>query len=401
MTAHPLDAAALFARKLYYTFNAAHVPLPHSYPFYAHDERTALRFYGVGPWLVIPLGLVGLIAAAPPARRREYVIWASFVPAYASAVALFFVAERYRLPLLLPLCAASGAAIDAAARALEARRWTGLVAGAGAVAVLAIASNWRLGLDDGRWLEGLRTAQQLAILQRYEEAYRWAARLDASGAPQPGAGRYGLAAQFLILGQPERALPLLQAAHRLDPSNARMDYALGQALLGTGRADDAVVHLRQGFDAGIELPKGGIDLALALQSTGDLGGAAAIIGRINPSPADDVEAWLGAGRLAAEVRAPQIAERFFRRAVQLRPAQASARQHLGLNLLVLERFAEAAGELREASRLDPRDADSLSHLAYCELKLGRAADARSHAIAALAINPDDQLAGGIIRAGGS
>ena len=401
MMAHPLDAAALFLRKLYYTFNAAHVPLPHSYPFYAYDENTALRFYVVGPWLLIPLGLAGLVFAAPAHRTREYLIWASFVPAYAAAVALFFVAERYRLPLLVPLCAASGAAIDAALRAIQVRRWRSLAAGAGAVAVLAIAANWRLGLDDGRWLEGLRTAQQLAILQRYDEADRWAERLDTPGAAHYGAGRYGLGAQLLMLGHPERALPHLQAAHRQDPSNARTDYALGQALLGSGRAGDAVPHLRRGFDAGIELPKGGLDLALALQSTGDLPGAAAIISRVNPSPPDDVEAWLRVGRLAAEVRAPQVAEPFFRRAVQLRPGQASTHQQLGLTLLVLERFDAAARELAEASRLDPRDPDSLSHLAYCELKLGRAPEARSHALAALALKPDDPLAKGIIRAGGS
>ena len=56
---------------------------------------------------------------------------------------------------------------------------------------------------------------------------------------------------------------------------------------------------------------------------------------------------------------------------------------------------------REAVRLDPRDPDSLSHLAYCEFKLGRAADARAHASAALSLNPGDELAKGIIRAGGS
>ena len=85
----------------------------------------------------------------------------------------------------------------------------------------------------------------------------------------------------------------------------------------------------------------------------------------------------------------------------MRPDRADTRQQLGLNLLILEKFDEAARELAEAARLDPRDADSFSHLAYCELKIGRAADAQAHALAALALNPDDQLAKGIIRAGGS
>jgi Flp pilus assembly protein TadD len=86
-----------------------------------------------------------------------------------------------------------------------------------------------------------------------------------------------------------------------------------------------------------------------------------------------------------------VAERFFRRAVELRP-DAAARQQYGLCLLVERRFDEAARELAEAVRLDPANADSLSHLAYCELALNRAADARAHVRAALSLAPDDPFA---------
>jgi tetratricopeptide (TPR) repeat protein len=401
---HPGDALGLFVRKLYYTFNAAHVPLPHSFPFYAYDARTALRIYAIGPWLLIPLGLAGLALGASgfsAERRSAYLIWASFTPAYAAAVALFFVAERYRLPLLVPLCAGAGAAIDAAMRLVESRRWRTLGMGAAGVTLLALAANWRLGLDEGRWLEGLRNAQQLVILGRYDEADRWAAKLDAARPGHAGAGSYGVGAQLLVLNHPERALPYLESAHEADPSEGNVDYALGQALLKMGRPADAVPHLRHGFDAGIEVPQGGYDLATALQATGDFPAAASVIRRINPPASDDPEAWLRLGRLAAQVRAPDVAEPFFRRAVQMRPDRADTHQQLGLNLLILEKFDEAARELGEAARLDPRDSDSLSHLAYCELKIGRPADARAHALAALALNPEDQLAKGIIRAGGS
>ena len=160
-------------------------------------------------------------------------------------------------------------------------------------------------------------------------------------------------------------------------------------------------HLRQGFEAGIELPWGGYDLPDALRASGDFPAAIAAIKRITPAATDEPEAWLRLGRLSMAVRAPEIAEPYFRHAVQMQPDAAAARQQYGLNLLVLGRIEEAATELGHAVRLDPRDADSLSHLAYSELKLGRAADARAHAQAALALNPGDELAKGIIRAGGS
>ena len=112
MSAHPGEAAALMLKKLGFVFSAQHIALPHSYPFYAYDSNTALRYLVVGPWLLIPLGLVGLVWATPRVARRDFVVWAAFVPAYAVAVAAFFVAERYRLPLLIPLCVGAGAAID-------------------------------------------------------------------------------------------------------------------------------------------------------------------------------------------------------------------------------------------------------------------------------------------------
>ena len=85
-----------------------------------------LRFYAIGPWLLIPLGLVGLVFfAPPPPRRRDFLIWAAFVPGYAVGVAAFFVAERYRLPLLVPLCVGAGAAIDSGLRAYASRRAIG------------------------------------------------------------------------------------------------------------------------------------------------------------------------------------------------------------------------------------------------------------------------------------
>ena len=70
--AAPSRRAGAVRGKIGYTFHAQHIALPHSYPFYAYDEKTALRFYPIGPWLLTPLGLVGLM---PPPARRPPVFW--------------------------------------------------------------------------------------------------------------------------------------------------------------------------------------------------------------------------------------------------------------------------------------------------------------------------------------
>jgi tetratricopeptide (TPR) repeat protein len=401
---HPVQAARLFAKKFAFTFHAAHVALPQSYAFFAYDTPGILRFLFVGPWLLSPLGLVGLILptlGAGPSRHgagaaslpgRAYLAWASFVPAYAAAVALFFVADRYRLPLMVPLCVGAGNAIDFALSAIAAHDARRTIAPASAFAVLLGAVNVPVALDDGRWTEGLRTAERLVITRQYDEAERQARWLDANHPPQPGAGQLGVAQQLMALREYERALPYLRRAHEIDPAEPHSDYALGQTLLQLGRAAEALPHLRHGFDADIELPGGGEDYARALVDTGDAAGATAALRRIHPADTADAQAWLRLGRMAMEAKAPDAAEPFFRHAAAMQPADAATRQQYGLDLLVLSRFEEAARELAEAARLDPRDADSLAHLAYAEAKLGLSDRARLHTAAALAIDPHHPLA---------
>jgi hypothetical protein len=320
MRSHPAAALALLLKKLGYTFSAQHIALPHSYPFYAHDAGTLLPLLFVGPWLLIPLGLVGLFV--PSARQHGgFVVWAAFVPAYAVAVAAFFVAERYRLPLLVPLCVTSGGALDFALRA----RLQRLALPAAALALLFAAVNWPLGLDDGRWDEGVRLAQRLVILGRYDEANEWVRRMEPLE-PRRGATRAAVNTQLLVEGQSAR-----------------------------------------------------------------------VTGVVDPTGQDDPDVLLRIGRRAAEANNPQAAEPFFRRAVRLAPGRADAHLQLGLTLLVLEKHDEAARELAETVHLDPNDPDALARLAYCELKLERLTDARAHAKAALALNPQDQLAQELLR----
>src|SRR5688572_11726451 len=195
---NPGHAARLFLKKLGFVFHAQHIALPYSYPFFVYDAETSLRFYAVGPWLLIPLGVAGLIVMWRTARdRSSALVWISFVPIYAVSVAMFFVAERYRLPLLVPLCVGAGVALDAVVTMVTARQWRALLLPAFAVTVGLGLVNSRQTISDARWMEGLKMAQRLAILNRDVEAAEWVRKLEP-GATRPGEVQLEVGRQYLL-----------------------------------------------------------------------------------------------------------------------------------------------------------------------------------------------------------
>jgi tetratricopeptide (TPR) repeat protein len=174
----------------------------------------------------------------------------------------------------------------------------------------------------------------------------------------------------------------------MDPAQPEVDFALGQALLESGRASDAVPHLRRAFEAGVRTDLSGFDLARALASTGDRQGAIVVLQKVRPARADDAESWFALGQLAFELRAAGLAEGFYRQAAIARPTFAAARQQLGLTYAILGRFQEAARELEQATGLSPTDPAAHLNLAVAYAELGRTEDARRHAQRALELNPD-------------
>jgi Flp pilus assembly protein TadD len=353
----PAGAARLFAKKLVLAVHADHVALPHSFEFFAGDERTMLRWLVVNPWIFMPLGLAGFLFARP--RGKVFLVWASFVPAYAVALAVFFLAERYRLPLFVPLFVTAGMFIDwllqrvAGPERLSFQQWMRV---AGAVGVIAVVVNWPFRLADNREGDRLRMVQLAAKRQDNVEAERWASLVvaspTASNLVEERIGR-----TFLRAGQPQAALP----------------------------------HLRKAVASGGHGGELMVDLAEALHQVGDTQAASSTLQSIDwsgmPPPV-----FLRAGRLASAVGAKDLAVTLFRRGTEADPASPDAWGQLGFALLFSDRVAEAESALQQAVRLKPADAVALGGLAVCAARLGRPGEALERANAALAIDPAEPLA---------
>ena len=388
----PLAATTLYLRKLGYMFTASHIFLNFSYPFFAYDARTLLMVLPVGVWLLAPLGLGGLAWRMSGDSKQGFAIWASFVPAYALTTAAFFAADRYRMPLLIPMTVGAGGLLDAiATRPFARRQLVGrpLTGGHVAVAiiVLFIAVNWPVRVDDGRPEERARMAERLVQLGSYQEADTWADRAEP-GFTRPAVLRVRIGRQFLQAHQWSLARAQFERAAHFEPDEPEVQYRIGQALLEAGQPRDAVDHLRKATSGNPELPLAGYHLARALAAIGNREGALTALQSARPSADERPQNLVAFGELAIKLRAPQLAEMFLRNAAAADPRLAAAHQQLGLVLGMSNRMADAERELREAISLDPADASAHLNLAVVLAQQGRIAAARFEATNALRLRQD-------------
>lgn len=196
--------------------------------------------------------------------------------------------------------------------------------------------------------------QALASLRagQLDEASRLVSlRLEAD--PEDAAARHLAGLVWLQRGQPERALPELQRAARLQPGLAGVHYNLGTAWLALRRHAEAT----QAFSE-----------ALALQP--DMGEAAFNRGN-------------------AQQRIGRTAEALddYRLAARLRPALAPAQAALGRAALVAGLDAEAAAALERLVALDPADADGWNLLGVARHRQGDVELALASYDRALALSP--------------
>lgn len=385
---HPGAALALLGRKVALLFNAAFVSLNYSYPFYAYDMRTLLAVLFVGPWLLLPLGLAGLALAFPRDRAGDYIVWVSFVPAYALSVAVFFVSERYRLPLLLPLCVGTGAALD---YFLTRETWShrGLIAAVALVA--AIMTNWPMHADDGRAEERTRMAEAMITRDEIAAGEEWAKKAAAIH-PRPAIVHFRVGRLLIVHSRPDEAIVHLQRALQLEPEQPDAEYALGQALVDSRRPQEAIPHLQMALKHGVRVNLAGYDLSRALAQTGDRSGALQVLQTVRPESPEDYRGWDALGQLALQLQSPSLAAAFFQRAVGASPKTSKPRQDLGMALAMMGRYQEAIAEFEQAVTLDPADPAAQLNLAVAYAETGRKAEARARAQEALRLRPGYQRA---------
>ncbi|MBI2222387.1 MAG: tetratricopeptide repeat protein [Acidobacteria bacterium] len=398
IASEPIPALTLFARKALLLVNRIDVPLNYSYAFYRRDEPTLLRVLVAGPIVLLPFGMVGLFLGARGAGL-PYWTWASFVPIYGASVAVFFVADRYRLPLFIPLAVLAAHALAWLCDAVTRRQYRALVLPLAGLALAATVSARDLGLDDGRGGERSRKAVWLIEQGRYDEARRYAAAA-AEGLAYPGVFHFQVGEALTAAGRYGDAMAELRAALAIDRGEPAIRLALGQALLLAGRSEEAVGHLKAAADAAFRPEVSGPWLVRALAAAGERAEAVLALASLSDAVVDAASAAtaLEIGSLGLELQAPVPSERWLRSAVARHPGSAEAHEKLAVALVLQRRPHEALASIERACRLAPASASARLNLAVVYAQLGRVREARAAAREAMRLDPSEPRAAALLRA---
>jgi tetratricopeptide (TPR) repeat protein len=200
----PGGAFSLFLRKIRLLLSGDEAPLNFSFPWY-REKSAVLKLLCAGPGLLVPLagaGFVLALLASTGAARRALLVWSAFVPAYVLAAAAFFVATRYRLPLLVALSPLAGAAVGGLPEAWRAKR--GLGTATLAAALLAAVSLWPTGLWDGAEDEEMHLV--LWEIEKGEAGTPAHAEAAARTHPDPGLFWLRVGRSFEAAGKSDEAI---------------------------------------------------------------------------------------------------------------------------------------------------------------------------------------------------
>ncbi len=390
---HPADEVELLGRKLWYGLGAAFLTLNHSFPFFVKDVGGPLAWLVVGPWLIVPVGLVGLVVARPRAAAG-YWLWASYIPLAVAGVVIFFVAARYRLPYHVALTVSAGGGMAwAVDRGRRGSTRTRLSAGATLMLLLVIV-NWPTGLDDGRAEEQARMGLMEIEAGRRAEGESW---IDRAAAEHAFAG-----AVHVRAGQAYEAGNAFADAVRhydqalvIDPDEASVHFVRGRALYYLGRLDDARVSLERArsgpqADAAVRL------LVLTAVRTGDDAAALRLSAALTPEAWTAEEARLY-GRELVDLGRADLGAVALEQAARTSD-RADDYERLGLALAVIARREDAVLAFREGVGRDGESASLRLNLAVMLAETGRVDEARREAAEALRLDPNYDRAKALLAA---
>ncbi len=363
-------------------------PLMAMYPVWKIDSH---QWYSWLPLVAIVAALIACWPGRPgvkwPLSRPYFFVLAWFVTAlfpalglvdtytyrYTGGYALVYLHFQY-LAGMAPLALAGAGIIQltdfAFAGKNPGREWLRWIPAALLLLVLAVASWHRV------WV--FQTNETL-----------WSDAVE--GNPECWSCHYNLGTEFLLKGQPDKAIDEFQKTVDINPGFAKANNNLGIALAQKGRDDEAIAHFQKALATNpddTDAAEARYNLGSALMRKGQTAEAAADFQKalaINPEYAD---AHNNLGIALARQGRPDEAIEQYSKALAINSNYAEAQYNLGDILARTGQTDEAIGHLQKALQMNPNYAEVHNDLGIVLAQKGKLDEAIGQFQDALQVNPD-------------
>ncbi len=273
----PIQYMQLILKKAYLFWNWYEIPNNQS--FYSFTQYSQLlQILPVGFWCAGPIGLLGMVIAL---RRKHMLFHVAFVMLYSGVTIIFFVCDRFRLPIILPLCMFAGYAMISLYDRMRSKHW-GWLARAGCFALCSAlfvnSSLYAINKDSGA-----RDFLSLGIVELNKRHYDTAITFFAQAAEHAAIPRPNLYLNWGVAewerGNTQNAILKFHQELFVYPDSHGALSNLSHIYLGMGRADSAIWYGKRAIEARPYLPKPYIAVAQAYQEHNQLDSAVAVLER--------------------------------------------------------------------------------------------------------------------------
>lgn len=347
------------------------------------------RFLFAEPWelLIFVVGLTGLVR---PLRGGTWL--RGFALVYSLTVISYFIATRYRIPLLAML--AAPAALWLRQPWPQPRRRNALVAGAALLGLLALWPDW-LGIEQTTPAQAhFARGASLLELGRHQEARR---ELEETLRLNPDYPRVWLNLSVIARaeGEVQEAREALQEELRRFPDDPLAQNNLGALCLEAGELEAALAHFQRAGRLQPNYIRALRNEALTWTCLEQDERALAVLARaleicavpIEYRP-DEVGVRSDRAAILARNGRLRAAEEEYRRALGINPERLEPRLGLGSVLGRLGRWEEAESELRAVLERDPQRFEAHIDLGNVLHARGARAEAEQHLLRATELAPD-------------
>lgn len=279
----PISFLSLLSKKVALFWSRFEIPNNDNF-YFLEDSSPLLSRLPAGFWLVGPLGLAGMWIAWRRHRYRSLVI---LLAGYAGLIALFFVCDRFRAPIVPFLCIFAGLAVTMLWDALRTRDRNGLVKnGLVLVVALAVVENNLFDFAGGN---------RAAELARFGDAELAAGSYDSAIATYREASAILPVQQDLYLnwgvaewkrGNAAGAIDLFTLESARFPSSFEAAANLAHAYYLTGRIDSSGRYAEKAIALKPYASEGYLDRVFALCDSGNYAEAESTLLRFESTGAE-------------------------------------------------------------------------------------------------------------------